>query len=73
MVLPVVVITELEAKRAHPELGYFARQALRLLDDLRVQHGRLDQPLPVGQGTARARCASSSTTPTPRCCRPASG
>ncbi len=50
VVLPVVVITELEAKRAHPELGYFARQALRLLDDLRVQHGRLDQPLPVGQG-----------------------
>ena len=35
VVLPVVVITELEAKRHHPELGYFARQALRLLDDLR--------------------------------------
>jgi len=49
VVLPVVVITELEAKRAHPELGYFARQALRLLDDLRVEHGRLDEPLPVGQ------------------------
>ena len=48
VVLPVVVITELEAKRDHPELGYFARQALRLLDDLRVQHGRLDEPLPVG-------------------------
>jgi PhoH-like ATPase len=54
VVLPVVVITELEAKRAHPELGYFARQALRLLDDLRVQHGRLDQPLPVGQGNGNA-------------------
>jgi PhoH-like ATPase len=48
VVLPVVVITELEAKRHHPELGYFARQALRLLDDLRVRHGRLDAPLPVG-------------------------
>jgi len=24
VVLPVVVITELEAKRHHPELGYFA-------------------------------------------------
>jgi PhoH-like ATPase len=48
VVLPVVVITELEAKRHHPELGYFARQALRLLDDLRLQHGRLDAPLPVG-------------------------
>ena len=27
--VPVVVITELEAKRHHPELGYFARTALR--------------------------------------------
>jgi PhoH-like ATPase len=49
VVLPVVVITELEAKRHHPELGYFARQALRLLDDLRLAHGRLDAPLPVGE------------------------
>jgi PhoH-like ATPase len=48
-------VTELEAKRSHPELGYFARQALRLLDDLRVQHGRLDEPMPVGDsgGTVR--------------------
>jgi PhoH-like ATPase len=49
VVLPVVVVTELEGKRAHPELGYFAREALRLLDDLRVQHGRLDEPLDVGE------------------------
>jgi PhoH-like ATPase len=48
VVLPVVVITELEAKRHHPELGYFARQALRCLDDLRVEYGRLDADLPVG-------------------------
>lgn len=47
VVLPIVVITELEAKRHHPELGYFARAALRLLDDLRVEHGRLDTPLPI--------------------------
>src|SRR5205085_4738996 len=55
VVLPVVVITELEAKRHHPELGYFARQALRHLDDLRIQHGRLDADLPVGDfgGTLR--------------------
>ncbi|HSI92755.1 MAG TPA: PhoH family protein, partial [Jiangellaceae bacterium] len=55
VVVPVVVITELEGKRHHPELGYFARSALRLLDDLRVEHGRLDQPLPVGDdgGTVR--------------------
>ncbi len=55
VVLPIVVITELEAKRHHPELGYFARQALRLLDDLRVEFGRLDAELPVGDlgGTVR--------------------
>jgi PhoH-like ATPase len=47
VVLPVVVITELEAKRHHPELGYFARQALRHLDDLRINHGRLDADLPI--------------------------
>ena len=48
VVLPVVVISELEAKRAHPELGYFARQALSILDDLRVEVGRLDHPVAVG-------------------------
>ena len=55
VVLPVVVLTELEAKRTHPELGYFARQALRFLDDLRTKHGRLDAPLPIGDdgGTIR--------------------
>ncbi|WP_254716818.1 PhoH family protein [Actinomadura sp. WMMB 499] len=47
VVLPIVVISELEAKRHHPELGYFARQALRTLDDLRLAHGRLDEPLPI--------------------------
>ena len=53
VVLPLVVISELEGKRDHPELGWFARQALRVLDDLRIAHGRLDVPLPVGQGTVR--------------------
>ncbi|MBP2476385.1 PhoH-like ATPase [Crossiella equi] len=49
VVLPLVVISELEGKRAHPELGWFAREALRLLDDLRLVHGRLDSPVPVGE------------------------
>jgi PhoH-like ATPase len=55
VVLPVVVITELEAKRNHPELGFFARSALRLLDELRVLHGRLDSAVPIGDvgGTVR--------------------
>jgi PhoH-like ATPase len=49
VVLPLVVISELEGKRHHPELGWFAREALRLLDDLRLQHGRLDRPVPIGE------------------------
>ena len=43
VVLPIVVISELESKRHHPELGYFAREALRKLDDLRVAYGRSRQ------------------------------
>lgn len=50
VIVPVVVVTELEAKRNDPEIGYFARQALRHLDDLRIEHGRLDFPVEVGQG-----------------------
>ncbi|POH62746.1 PhoH family protein [Cryobacterium sp. TMN-39-2] len=50
VVLPVVVITELESKRNDPEIGYFARQALRYLDELRVKHERLDFAIPVGEG-----------------------
>jgi PhoH-like ATPase len=47
VIIPIAVIGELETKRDHPELGYFARAALRALDDLRVTHGRLDQPLSI--------------------------
>jgi PhoH-like ATPase len=50
VVLPVVVISELEKKRNDPELGYFARQALRYLDNLRIKHERLDMPISVGDG-----------------------
>ena len=50
VVIPVVVISELEGKRHDPEIGYFARQALRYLDELRIEHGRLDFPVPVGEG-----------------------
>jgi PhoH-like ATPase len=45
VVIPLVVISELEGKRHHPELGWFARQSLRMLDELRIKHGRLDQPV----------------------------
>jgi PhoH-like ATPase len=45
------------------ELGYFARQALRLLDDLRMQHGRLDEPLPVGDLGGSVRVELNHTDP----------
>jgi len=67
VVLPVVVITELEAKRHHAELGYFARTALRHLDDLRLMHGRLDAPIAVNDigGTVHVELnhADSSALP----------
>jgi len=64
VVVPVVVITELEGKRHHPELGYFARAALRMLDELRVRHGRLDQPVPVGDAGGSLRVELNHTDPT---------
>ncbi|GGJ93205.1 phosphate starvation protein PhoH [Pilimelia anulata] len=67
VVLPLVVISELEGKRHHPELGWFARESLRMLDDLRIKHGRLDEPLPVNDvgGTLRVELnhADSSLLP----------
>ncbi|MFI6517139.1 PhoH family protein [Spirillospora sp. NPDC050679] len=67
VVLPIVVISELEAKRHHPELGYFARQALRMLDDLRLEHGRLDEALPLGElgGTLRVELNHSDPSVLP--------
>jgi PhoH-like ATPase len=61
VVLPVVVITELEAKRHHPELGFFARSALRALDELRVTHGRLDEAVPVGDDGGSIRVELNHT------------
>jgi PhoH-like ATPase len=63
VVLPVVVITELEGKRHHPELGYFARSALRMLDELRILNGRLDQPVPVGECGGTIRVELNHTDP----------
>jgi len=63
VVLPLVVISELESKRHHPELGWFAREALRLLDDLRLQHGRLDQPIPIGEHGGHLHVELNHTDP----------
>lgn len=64
VVVPLVVISELEGKRHHPELGYFARSALRMLDELRIAHGRLDAPLPVGDVGGTVRVELNHTDPT---------
>jgi PhoH-like ATPase len=47
VIIPITVIGELETKRDHPDLGYFARAALRALDELRIKSGRLDQPIGI--------------------------
>jgi PhoH-like ATPase len=72
VVIPLVVVSELEAKRHHPELGYFARAALRMLDELRVKHGRLDAPIPLGNagGTLHVELNHTDATVLPPGFRP---
>ena len=67
VVIPLVVISELEAKRHHPELGWFARECLRRLDELRIKHGRLDEPIPIGEagGTVRVELNHVDTSALP--------
>jgi PhoH-like ATPase len=62
-VLPVVVISELEGKRHHSELGYFARTALRYLDELRMIHERLDAPVPINNLGGSIRVELNHTDP----------
>ncbi len=47
VVVPLVVLTELEDKRHHPELGWAARTALRTLEQFRTRHGSLTEPMPA--------------------------
>lgn len=47
VIIPIVVISELENKRHDSELGYYARTALRLLDEFRLNHGSLNQQIPL--------------------------
>ncbi|MGA9871932.1 MAG: PhoH family protein [Rhodococcus sp. (in: high G+C Gram-positive bacteria)] len=64
VVLPLIVISELEGKRHHHELGWFARESLRMLDDLRVEYGRLDQPVPIGTDGGTLQVELNHTDPT---------
>jgi PhoH-like ATPase len=67
VVIPLVVLTELEAKRQHPELGWSAREALRSLERLRLRHGTLTEPLPVNDrgGTVRVELNHIDTSTLP--------
>jgi PhoH-like ATPase len=67
VVLPIVVLMELEAKRDHPELGWAARQTLRHLERLRLEHGTLTEPLPANEkgGTLRVELNHQSTAGLP--------
>jgi PhoH-like ATPase len=67
VVLPVVVLTELEGKRHHPDLGWAAREALRHLERLRIAHGSLTLPLPVNAegGTLRVELNHQDTRTLP--------
>ena len=67
VVIPLVVLTELEGKRAHPELGYAARDALRRMEELRLAHGTLTDPIPVNAvgGTVRVELNSVDTSSLP--------
>ena len=67
VVIPLVVIVELEAKRTHSELGYFAREALRMLDDFRIDYGRLDERIPLNDegGTLRVELNHSDLSRLP--------
>jgi PhoH-like ATPase len=43
LVIPLVVITELESKRNHPELGFAAREALRTLEKYRKSQNIIEK------------------------------
>ncbi len=67
VVVPLVVVSELEGKRNHHELGWFARQCLRTLDGLRIEYGRLDEVVPINElgGTLRVELNHTSSTELP--------
>jgi PhoH-like ATPase len=71
VVLPLVVLTELEAKRHHPDLGWAARQTLRNLEAMRLRHGSLLHPMPANEvgGTLRVEINHQETAGLPEALR----
>ena len=53
LILPAIVVQELEAKRSHPTLGVLARQWINLLESLRVRHETgLSKGVPYEEGAS---------------------
>jgi len=67
IVIPIVVLMELEAKRNHPELGWAARQTLRMLEQFRTDAGSLTEPLVANRagGTLRVELNHQDTAGLP--------
>lgn len=51
LIIPAIVVKELEGKRTAPTVGFLAREWLRLLEGLRVTHGvSLSEGVPAPEG-----------------------
>jgi PhoH-like ATPase len=53
LVIPLVVITELESKRNHPELGFAAREALRTLEKYRKSQNIIEKVQNISNGSIK--------------------
>lgn len=64
VVLPVAVISELEGKRHHPELGWAARTSLRFLEKLRIENNNLVEEIKLNDkgGTVRVELNHQALT-----------
>ena len=64
VVLPVAVISELEGKRHHPELGWAARTSLRFLEKLRTENHNLVDEIKLNDkgGTVRVELNHQALT-----------
>lgn len=54
VVIPLIVLKELESKKSHPELGYPARSVISALDAL-AKEGDLGYGVPLGEGMGTVR------------------
>jgi len=65
VVLPLVVVRELESKRNDPNLGLAARSVLRALDDLRTK-GDLKKGVSLGEGYGSLRIETNNVHDVPK-------